>query len=265
MLHLVGQLLIQISDARNHKLKKKLILLLNNVELPEHEIWRSSLSHFSPTAALCFRKTRHNMHPLVTEEMDVSTETRINDVILTAVSTVFSFQSFLLDVASWSWDILPNIIPLPFRLPRQVSCSDSEVSTLIHISWVRVIIVTKERLLGYSQSHFVVIIISRMHYASTFITLQTTVWFPEEYALKNWSLLSCLSELLKFPRQEIREEPGAVVMMTGIVFERKTFWILTVLTGKVKSYLMWRVAKCNKVKWSERSKVNWNEVKWSAV
>ena len=27
---------------------------------------------------------------------------------------------------------------------------------------------------------------------------------------------------------------------------------------------MWSVAKCNKVKWSERSKVKWNEAKWSA-
>ena len=27
---------------------------------------------------------------------------------------------------------------------------------------------------------------------------------------------------------------------------------------------MWRVAKCNKVKWSEWSKVKWNEAKWSA-
>jgi len=27
---------------------------------------------------------------------------------------------------------------------------------------------------------------------------------------------------------------------------------------------MWRVAKCNKVKWSERSTVKWNEAKWSA-
>ena len=47
-----------------------------------------------------FPKNKHNMHPLVTDEMDVSTETGINDVILTAVSRVFSFQSFLLDVAS---------------------------------------------------------------------------------------------------------------------------------------------------------------------
>ena len=40
------------------------------------------------------------MHLLVTDEMDVSTATGINDVILTAVSRVFSFQSFLLDVAT---------------------------------------------------------------------------------------------------------------------------------------------------------------------
>ena len=30
---------------------------------------------------------------------------------------------------------------------------------------------------------------------------------------------------------------------------------------EVKSYITWSVAKCNKVKWSERSKVNWNEMK----
>jgi hypothetical protein len=39
------------------------------------------------------------MHLLVTDESDVSMETGINDVILTAVFGVFSFQSFLLDVA----------------------------------------------------------------------------------------------------------------------------------------------------------------------
>ena len=33
--------------------------------------------------------------------------------------------------------------------------------------------------------------------------------------------------------------------------------------SEVKSYLTWRVAMCNKVKWSERSKVKWNEAKWS--
>ena len=32
--------------------------------------------------------------------------------------------------------------------------------------------------------------------------------------------------------------------------------------SEVKSYLTWRVAMCNKVKWSERSKVKWNEAKW---
>jgi len=26
----------------------------------------------------------------------------------------------------------------------------------------------------------------------------------------------------------------------------------------VKNYIMWAVAKCNKFKWSERSKVKWN-------
>ena len=35
--------------------------------------------------------------------------------------------------------------------------------------------------------------------------------------------------------------------------------------SEVKSYLMWSVVKCNKVKWSERSKVKWNELKWSEV
>jgi len=53
----------------------------------------SNRSTFSP-------KNKHNMHPLVPQEMDVGTKTGINDVILTAVSPVFSFQSFLLDVAS---------------------------------------------------------------------------------------------------------------------------------------------------------------------
>jgi len=56
-------------------------------------------SFFSNRSTL-FPRNEHNMHPLVTEEMDVSMETRINGVILTAVSPVFSFQSFLLDVAS---------------------------------------------------------------------------------------------------------------------------------------------------------------------
>ena len=203
--------------------------------MPEHEIWRSSLLFFSKRSTL-FPKNKHNMHPLVTEEMDVTTETRINYVILTAVSPVFRFQSFLLDVASWSWDSLPNIIPLPFKLPKQVSCRDNKVSTLIHISWFRVITVTEERLLGYSQIHFVVIIIRRLHYASTFSTLQTTMWFPVQYALKNWSLLRCLSELLKFPRREIGEEPGAVVMMTGIVCERKAVWTPTILSGIPSTY-----------------------------
>ena len=147
------------------------------------------------------------MHLLVTDEMDVSTATGINDVILTAVSRVFSFQSFLLDVATWSWDILPNIILLPFRLPKQVSCSDNKVSTLIHISWVHVTWATKKRLLGYSEIRFVVKIISRLHYASTFSPLETTVWFHAQYALKDWSLLSCLSELLKFLWQQFPPAP----------------------------------------------------------
>jgi hypothetical protein len=171
------------------------------------------------------------MHPLVTDEIDVSTATGINDVILSAVFRVFSFQSFLLDVATWSWDILPDIILLPFRLPKQVSCSDNKVSTLIHISWVHVTIATKKRLLGYSEIDFVVIIISRLHYASTFSPLQTTLWFHSQYALKYWSLLRCLSELPKFPWQQIGEEPGAVAMMPGIAFERKPVWTLTILTG----------------------------------
>jgi len=33
------------------------------------------------------------------------------------------------------------------------------------------------------------------------------------------------------------------------------------VSSEVKSYLTWRVAKCNKVKRSERSKVKWNEAK----
>ena len=77
-----------------------------------------------------------------------------------------------------------NIILLPFRLPKQVSGSDNKVSTLIHITWVHVTIATKKLLLGYSEIHFVAIIISRMHYASTFSPLQTTVWFHVQYALK---------------------------------------------------------------------------------
>jgi hypothetical protein len=161
------------------------------------------IKSFFSNRSTMFPKNKHNMHPLVTDEMDVSTETGINDVILTAVSRVFSFQSFLLDVASWSWYILPNIILLPFRLPKQVSSSDNKVSTLIHISSVHVTIATKERLLGYLEIHFVVIIISRLHYASTFSPFPTTLWFHVQYALKNWSLLSCLSELLKFPWQQI--------------------------------------------------------------
>ena len=36
-------------------------------------------------------------------------------------------------------------------------------------------------------------------------------------------------------------------------------------SSEVKRYVTWSVAKCNKAKWSERSKVKWNEVKWSAV
>ena len=30
----------------------------------------------------------------------------------------------------------------------------------------------------------------------------------------------------------------------------------------MKSYLTWRVAKCNKVKWTKQSEVEWNEVQY---
>jgi hypothetical protein len=183
-----------------------LVLILNNVALlseePKHEIWRVSLSHFSPTAALCFRKI--NTICILLKQMRLMwAETGINGVILTAAPRVLSFQSFLLDVASWSWDIHPNIIPLPFRLPKQVSCSDNKVSSLIHIAWDHVTIVTKERLPGYSEIHFVVIITSRKHYASTFspyYLFRLQCDFMCSMPWKTHSYSAILSELLIFLR-----------------------------------------------------------------
>jgi hypothetical protein len=160
-------------------------------------------------------------------------ETGINGVILTAASRVFSFQSFLLDVASWSWDIHPNIIPLPFRLPKQVSCSDNKVSSLIHIASVHVTIATKERLPGYSEIHFVIIITSRKYYARIFspyylFRLQCDFMCCMPWKTHGYSAI--LSELLIFPWQQLGEEPGAAVTLPGIVFERNPVWTLTIPT-----------------------------------
>jgi hypothetical protein len=186
-----------------------LILVLNTVALlgeePKQEIWRSWLSHFSSTAAL-FHKNKHNTHPPVTDTMDVSKERKIKYVISTAVSRVFSFQSFLLDAASWSWAVLPNITLPPLRLPKQVSCNDKKVSTLVHISGVRVTIATKKGLLSYSEIHSVVTITSRLHYAVIFspynlFRLECDFMCSMPWETDGYS--AARSELLKLPWQQI--------------------------------------------------------------